>query len=243
MTHRSSALKVTEVDLATARSHVQQFREISQANEAALKSLDATHDEYKTSTEAQIARHEVCCSIHQLESLVDKPSSCKSEYNAIQEKLNAAQQELDQFTAKYNELQKSFEAERTVWTNDKKVLEDTIVDLGTSEKHSENDRNSRETEVRQQEERAKVSTDVHHCNLYSNYFQAAEERYTQEVVAHAESIKSVTILKKQLSTIQATARDHQTAAETAIAKLATSEGSWALQKDALDKEVSDLNRR
>ncbi|KAJ7689165.1 hypothetical protein B0H17DRAFT_1012272 [Mycena rosella] len=203
-----SALKVTEVDLATARSHVQQFREISQANETALKSLDATYDEYKTSTEAQIARHE-------------------SEYNAIQEKLDVTQQELVQFTAKYNELQKSLETERTAWTNDKKVLEDTIVDLSTSEKHSENDRSSRESEVRQQEERAK----------------AAEERYTQEVVAHAESIKSVTVLKQQLSKIQATARDHQTAAETAIAKLTTSESSWALQKDALDKEVSDLNRR
>jgi nucleoprotein TPR len=57
---RRSALKVAEVDLATARSHVQQFREISQANEAALKSLDATYEEYKTSTEAQITRHEVC---------------------------------------------------------------------------------------------------------------------------------------------------------------------------------------
>ena len=62
-------------------------------------------------------------------------------------------------------------------------------------------------------------------------------------MAHAESIKSVTLLKQQLSTVQATARDHETAAETAIAKLTTSESSWALQKDALDKEVSDLNRR
>ncbi|KAJ7132943.1 hypothetical protein C8R46DRAFT_1181193 [Mycena filopes] len=203
-----SALKVTEVDLATARSHVEQFREISQANEVALKSLDATHEEYKISTEAQIARHE-------------------SEYNAIQQKLTAVEQELAQFNAKYNELQKVFDTERTAWTTDKKVLEDTIVDLGTSEKHSESDRTSREHEVRQQEERAK----------------AAEDRYTQEVVAHAESIKAVASLKKQLSTVQATARDHQTAAETAVAKLTTSESSWALQKDALDKEVSDLNRR
>jgi nucleoprotein TPR len=42
------------------------------------------------------------------------------------------------------------------WTNDKKTLEDTIVDMSTSEKSSENDRTSRENEVRQQEERAKV---------------------------------------------------------------------------------------
>ncbi|KAJ6508423.1 hypothetical protein C8R45DRAFT_1069158 [Mycena sanguinolenta] len=203
-----SALKVAEVDLATARSHVQQFREISQANEAALKSLDATYDEYKTSTEAQIARHE-------------------SEYKALREKLDTAEKELAQFAAKYNQLQKSFETERTAWLNDKKVLEDTIVDLGTSEKNSESDRTSRENEVRQLEQRAKV----------------AEERSEQAVLAHAEAIKAVTSLKQQLSTAQAAARDHQTAAETASAKLSASESSWALQKDALDKEVSDLNKR
>jgi nucleoprotein TPR len=54
-----SALKVTEVDLTTARSHVQQFQEISQASEAALANLNATFDQYKESTEAQFARHEV----------------------------------------------------------------------------------------------------------------------------------------------------------------------------------------
>ena len=57
---------------------------------------------------------------------------------------------------KYTELQKTFETERNAWTNDKKTLEDTIVDMSTSEKHSESDRTSREGEVRQQEERAKV---------------------------------------------------------------------------------------
>ncbi|KAJ7213861.1 hypothetical protein GGX14DRAFT_617504 [Mycena pura] len=156
MAELRSVLKVTEVDLATARSHADQFREISQVNEAALKSLNATHDEYKRSTEAQIARHE-------------------SEYNAIQEKLNAVQQEPGQFTTKYNELQKLFETERTAWTNDKKVdSEDMIqVDIGTSEKNSHRDRTSRENEVRQTEQRAKAAE--------------PEEHHTQEVVAHAES--------------------------------------------------------
>lgn len=54
-----SALKVAEVDLTAARGHVQQFQEISQANEIALATLNVTHDEYKTSTEAELARHEV----------------------------------------------------------------------------------------------------------------------------------------------------------------------------------------
>lgn len=55
----SSALKVAQVDLATARSHVQQFQEISQANETALATLNATYDEYKSSTEAELTRRTV----------------------------------------------------------------------------------------------------------------------------------------------------------------------------------------
>lgn len=55
-----SALKVAEVDLANARSHVQQFQEISQANEAALASLNQTYDDYKSTTESQLTLREVC---------------------------------------------------------------------------------------------------------------------------------------------------------------------------------------
>jgi nucleoprotein TPR len=37
-----------KVDLTAARSHKEQFQEISQANEAALAALNTTFDEYKT---------------------------------------------------------------------------------------------------------------------------------------------------------------------------------------------------
>jgi nucleoprotein TPR len=80
---------------------------------------------------------------------------------------------------------------------------------------------------------------------YFNHFyvQAAEQRYSQEVVAHAESIKMIEALKQDLQSIQASVREHKTAAETASAKLTSSEESWKQQRDALDKEVSDLNAR
>lgn len=63
------------------------------------------------------------------------------------------------------------------------------------------------------------------------------------MVAHAESIKSIDGLKKRLATVNASSRDNLTAAETAAAKLAASENSWAQQKQALDKEIADLNTR
>ncbi|ESK95244.1 filament-forming protein [Moniliophthora roreri MCA 2997] len=203
-----SKIKVAEIDLATAKGHVQQFQEISQANETALESLNATHDEFKASTEAQIAKYE-------------------SEKKALEQRLQEAQQELQQLTSKHNDLQKQFETERTAWVNDKKTLEDTIVDLSTSERMTENDRVARENEVKVQEERAK----------------AAEEKYSNEIVAHAESIKAIESLKKQLSVVQVTVREHQTAAETADAKLIASEGSWGSQKAVLEEEITNLKAR
>ena len=59
LTPHRSALKVVEVDLANARSHVLQFQEISKANEEALIFLNATYDQFKASTESQIATYEV----------------------------------------------------------------------------------------------------------------------------------------------------------------------------------------
>lgn len=145
----------------------------------------------------------------------------------MEQKFAAVQQELVQLQEKNAELQRTFETERTAWLNDKKTLEGTIFELSTSERSGEADKASREEAIRHQEERAK----------------AAEERYSREIVAHAESIKLVEDLKTKLSNLQASAREHQATAETAQAKLATSETSWKSQKEALDKEIADLKAR
>ncbi len=90
------------------------------------------------STEAVIARHE-------------------AEYAAVQECLQLAQEELAQPKGRQDKLQKALDAERAAWVSDKKTLEDTIIDLSTSERNAETDRSSREGDIRELEERAKVS--------------------------------------------------------------------------------------
>ncbi|KAG8214434.1 hypothetical protein J3R82DRAFT_9457 [Butyriboletus roseoflavus] len=201
-------LKVAQVDLVTARNHMQQFQEISQANEAALSALNTTHDEYKAGAEAQLSRYEL-------------------EYKSLEEKLGSVHQDLQQWTNKFSDLQKTLDTERSAWANDKKTLEDTIVDMSTSERHSENDRTAHEREVRALEERA----------------VAAEDRYSREVVAHAESFKAIESLKQQLSSAKAASHQNLAEAANAQAKLGASEGSWKQQKEALDKEIIDLNAR
>ena len=106
-------------------------------------------------------------------------------------------------------------------------MEDTIVDMTTSEQSTESERAAHTNDMRQLEERAK----------------AAEERYGREVLAHAEAIKTAETLRQQVGKAEAAARSNLTAGETAQAKLATSEASWKQQRDALDKEISDLQVR
>lgn len=50
-------------------------------------------------------------------------------------------------------------------------------------------------------------------------------------------------LKKELTNIRVSLRDQRIAAETAEAKLTSSENSWKQQKQALDTEVADLRTR
>lgn len=63
------------------------------------------------------------------------------------------------------------------------------------------------------------------------------------MLAHAEALKTINDIKDQLARARTAARENQNASETAQAKLAASEASWRQQKEALDKEIAELNKR
>ena len=185
------ALQAAKVDLETSRNHIAQFQDISQASEAALQSPSASHEEYKTSTEAQLAKHD-------------------AEAKSVEGRIASMQQEIDRINAKNGELQQALEKEKVA----RKALEDTIVDITNAEANSRTDQASRENDIREQMERAK----------------AAEEKYSREVLAHAESIKAVETLKKDLKEALAFVREKTMSAETAQANFASSETSWKQQR-------------
>lgn len=136
------------------------------------------------------------------------------------------------------------EKERAAFAADKRTLEDAIVDITSAEANSRTDQATRDSELREQAERAKVSFSVRrHASRSPLTHQAAEEKYSREVVAHADSLKVVDGLKQEIHTLRARVRENATTAETAQAKLSSSEISWLQQREALDKEISDLQKR
>jgi nucleoprotein TPR len=152
----SASLKVAEVDLAAARNHVQQFKEISQASEEALASLNTTHDEYKSTTEAQLTASYV----RSLRSCVNFMSThlcLQAQYEALQNTLKNVEQELAQTRTTLAETKRTFESAREEWQADKKTLEDAIVDMTAAEKNLAEDRLFRESNAQAHEERVRVS--------------------------------------------------------------------------------------
>ena len=144
--------------------------------------------------------------------------------------MELAQEEPAQLKGKQDELQKTFDADRAAWAS-VKTLEDTIIDLSTSKQNAETDRSSREDDIRQLEERTKVSIYRQvDTPITEQYSQAAGERYSNEVVSHADSIKSIEKLKCQLTAAQSAARDNLNVTEAAKTKLTSSENSWMRQK-------------
>lgn len=112
------------------------------------------------------------------------------------------------------------------------MLEDTIVDITTSEANQRSDQAAHE-EIREQMGCARVC-DVRQGSLMfsTNDLQVAEEKYSREIVAHAESIKTVDELKGQLSEACTALREKTTQAETAQAHAIASETSWNQQREA-----------
>ena len=102
-----------------------------------------------------------------------------------------------------------------------------IVDIMNAEVNSHTDQASQENDIHEQMERLK----------------AAEDKYSRKVVAHAESTRVVEGLKKDLNDVLTPVREKTMQAETAQANFASSETSWKQQKEALYKEISDLNSR
>lgn len=81
----------------------------------------------------------------------------QSEYKALQEKLDATNVELSELKKTHEESQKSHESARNAWSDDKKTLEGTILELSTSA----GDRTTHEEDLRRQEERIKVCPQLH----------------------------------------------------------------------------------
>ena len=80
----------------------------------------------------------------------------KNEKKSLDEKIKLSQEDLARLNEKNTEVQQTLEKERSSFAADKKLLEETIIDITNSGANSQADQAAREDELKKQRDRAKV---------------------------------------------------------------------------------------
>ncbi|CAE6455240.1 unnamed protein product [Rhizoctonia solani] len=105
-----AALKIAELDLASAREHVEQFKAISEASEQALREHMETWDSFKEEHEALIARKD-------------------ADIAGLEERLRSLLDDFTKTSTERNQLQRDLDVQRASFEAEKRELEGAIADL------------------------------------------------------------------------------------------------------------------
>jgi len=201
-------LVAAKEECTRAQQNVEQFKSISHSAEAALASLTATHDEYKSSQEAELERKQ-------------------SALTSLEEHLRKVTEDLSAVTSQNSELHRQLESQRADFEKEKLLLNNKLVDLEEIETR---------VKARDNELRAEVNNQM-------KLAQDSHDRYKAEVQNHANSLNELKQVKSELEAARASITEAQTTAQTATAKLTSSEASWSEQKATLQKELASIQTR
>ncbi|CAE6407335.1 unnamed protein product [Rhizoctonia solani] len=105
-----AALKVAELDLASARGHVEQFKAISEASEQALREHMETWDAFKEEHESLVARKD-------------------ADIAGLEERLRGLLDDFTKTSTERNQLQRDLDVQRASFEAEKRELEGAIADL------------------------------------------------------------------------------------------------------------------
>ncbi|KDQ20838.1 hypothetical protein BOTBODRAFT_320357 [Botryobasidium botryosum FD-172 SS1] len=144
-----ATLKAAEIDLESARSHVEQYKAISQASEEALSSMNATFDQFKLDTEKQLATK-------------------TAELESLQVQQQSIQEQLMTLSNENTTLHQQLESQRISFEKDKKLLEETIADLSTVEERAQTVQVSVQDELRKQAELAQLAHEKYEKELMAH---------------------------------------------------------------------------
>ncbi|KAG8753074.1 hypothetical protein FRC12_011679, partial [Ceratobasidium sp. 428] len=144
-----AALKIAEMDTASAREHVEQFKAISEASEQALREHMETWDTYKEEQEALIARKD-------------------ADINGLEERLRGLLDDFTKTSSERNQLQRDLEAQRASAESEKKELEGVIADLSKVDNNVQAAHQSAQEDLRAQAALAQQANEKYERELLAH---------------------------------------------------------------------------
>lgn len=164
----------------------------------------------------------------QYKSLTDSSLAEKTtELNSMKERMEAIGNELTSAQHEASTARQELEVQSNLWKQEKKTMEDAMTELGGIE-----DRARSAQELARDEVRAQIKLT-----------QEAHSKYEAEIVAHAEDVKALVLVKQNLEAARSQAIEATKAMETAQGNLASSKDSWEKQKVTYQRDVEEMKAR
>jgi nucleoprotein TPR len=179
-------LRGAQVDAEQSRSHVEQYKAIAQASEEALTQLQATYDEYQTTTQASISEKDG--EIAQLRSRLE---SVAAEITSLQNEASAARQAL--------------ETQRNEFEAEKHSLQTALTDFNGAEERARADHEEVRADIEKQAQLAREAHQKYETELLAHAedikaLSALKETLERTRTEARESQKNYEISQADLST-------------------------------------------
>ncbi|CAE6423645.1 unnamed protein product [Rhizoctonia solani] len=144
-----AALKIAELDLASTREHVEQFKAISEASEQALREHMETWDTFKEEQEALIARKD-------------------ADVAGLEERLRGLLDDFTKASTERNQFQRDLEAQRASFEAEKRELEGAIADLSKVDGSAQAAHQSAQEDLRAQASLAQQANEKYERELLAH---------------------------------------------------------------------------
>lgn len=151
----------------------------------------------------------------------------QEEISALQERVQSLTNDLTASSDENSQFHRQLQNQKTQFEQEQQANLDTIANLRHFESQIEAVRTASKNDLDAQIRRA----------------NEAHDRYQAEVVAHAEDVKALSAARDQLASVQSALSEATNKAETAQANLSSSEASWKSQRENLQKEVDEQQKR
>ena len=212
-------LEVAVAELRAELRAAQSELERARANLAQYQAIAETEGE---------SLRQVTATYDEFKAAMDRTLAEKeAEIGSVRERLHALTTDLTTAQTDNSELHRQIEAERQAFEKERQTLEDGLANLRSADEGARQAQLAAQEDLRRQ---AGLAKDAH-------------DKYDRELVAHAEDVKRLADLRDELAGVKGQVGEAQATAEVARANLARSEESWKRQRDVLEQEVGDVQKR
>ncbi|KAA1133933.1 hypothetical protein PGTUg99_032841 [Puccinia graminis f. sp. tritici] len=220
-------LVAAKEECTRAQQNVEQFKSISQSAEAALASLTATHDEYRSSQEAELERKQ-------------------SALTSLEEHLRKVTEDLSAATSQNSELHRQLESQRADFEKEKLALNNKLVDLEEIETRVKARDNELRAEVNNQMKLAQDSHDRYkaevqnHANSLNELKQVKSELETaRESILEAQTTAQTATTK--LTSSEASWSEQKTTLQKELANIQTRCDDLLKQNNLLHEHLETVS--